>query len=231
MADLGLRTLDGAVKTIRAEELQAFGAELRGALIDANSPNYDQARTIWNAMIDRRPGLIARCCGAADVMSAVRFARKHGVVVAVRGGGHNIAGNGICDGGLVIDLSLMKSVRVDHCAESAGTAKLKSRSSSGMLSAWRHGGGAVALHWSFRRGDSYHRHLTMAERCSFTRVANDHVETLGLLPRRISDYRNEQTHGAFTLPNMLLMGRNGFKVLSGFCGSRFGPPREARVPM
>src|SRR5271166_4674694 len=91
-ADLDLRTLDGAVKTIRAEELQAFGAELRGTLIDANSPNYDQARTIWNAMIDRHPGLIARCCGAADVMCAVRFAREHGIVVAVRGGGHNIAG-------------------------------------------------------------------------------------------------------------------------------------------
>jgi len=119
MADLGLWTLDGAVKTIRAEELQAFGAELRGALIDANSPNYDQARTIWNAMIDRRPGLIARCCGAADVMTAVRFAREHGIVVAVRGGGHNIAGNGICDGGLVIDLSLMKSVRVDPAAQRA----------------------------------------------------------------------------------------------------------------
>jgi FAD/FMN-containing dehydrogenase len=119
MTDLGLRTLDGAVKTIRAGELQAFGAELRGVLIDANSPDYDQARTIWNAMIDRRPGLIARCCGAADVIRAVRFAREHGVVVAVRGGGHNIAGNGICDGGLVIDLSLMKSVRVDPAAQRA----------------------------------------------------------------------------------------------------------------
>src|SRR5271167_2378767 len=119
MADLDLRTLDGAVKAIRAEELQAFGAELRGTLIDTNSPNYDQARTIWNAMIDRRPGLIARCCGAADVISAVRFAREHGVVVAVRGGGHNIAGSGICDGGLVIDLSLMKSVRVDPASQRA----------------------------------------------------------------------------------------------------------------
>jgi len=119
MADLSLRSLDGTVKTIRAEDLQAFGGELRGTLIDAGSPNYDEARTIWNAMIDRRPGLIARCCGAADVMSAVRFARKHGVMVAVRSGGHNIAGNGICDGGLVIDLSQMKSVRVDPAAKRA----------------------------------------------------------------------------------------------------------------
>src|SRR5208282_6712461 len=119
MADLSLRSLDGTVKTIRAEDLQAFGGELRGTLIDAGSPNYDEARTIWNAMIDRRPGLIARCCGAADVMSAVRFARKHGVMVAVRGGGHNIAGNAICDGGLVIDLSQMKSVRVDPAAKRA----------------------------------------------------------------------------------------------------------------
>ncbi len=119
MTDLSLRSLDGTVKTIRAEDLQAFGGELRGTLIDAGSPNYDEARTIWNAMIDRRPGLIVRCCGAADAMSAVRFARKHGVMVAVRSGGHNIAGNAICDGGLVIDLSQMKSVRVDPAAKRA----------------------------------------------------------------------------------------------------------------
>jgi len=119
MAGLALRTLDGAVSTIPTEELQAFGAELRGTLIAPNATNYDEARTIWNAMIDRRPGLIARCCGAADVMSAVRFARERGILVAVRGGGHNIAGNAICDGGLVIDLSQMKSIGIDPTAQRA----------------------------------------------------------------------------------------------------------------
>ncbi len=70
-------------------------------------------------MIDRRPSLIARCAGAADVVAAVRFARDHGLLAAVRGGGHNIAGNAVCDGGLVIDLSPMKSVGVDAAAQRA----------------------------------------------------------------------------------------------------------------
>lgn len=75
--------------------------------------DYNEARTIWNAMIDRRPGLIARCAGAADVVRAVRFARDNNLLVSVRGGGHGIAGNAVCEGGIVIDLSAMKSVRVD----------------------------------------------------------------------------------------------------------------------
>ena len=74
---------------------------------------YDAARTIWNAMIDRRPALVVRCLGAADVMLAVQFARARRLLVSVRGGGHNIAGNAVCDGGLLIDLSLMKSVQID----------------------------------------------------------------------------------------------------------------------
>src|SRR5690606_22098565 len=73
----------------------------------------------WNAMIDKRPGLIVRCAGAADVINAVRFARDNGVLVAVRGGGHNIAGSAVCAGGLMIDLSPMKSVRVDAAAQRA----------------------------------------------------------------------------------------------------------------
>src|SRR5713226_8232586 len=86
---------------------------LRGELLTPGSPGYDQARAIWNAMIDKRPAIIVRCAGAADVIQAVNFARKHDLLVAVRGGGHNIAGNAVCDGGLMIDLSLMKSVRVN----------------------------------------------------------------------------------------------------------------------
>ncbi|TMJ44877.1 MAG: FAD-dependent oxidoreductase, partial [Alphaproteobacteria bacterium] len=80
---------------------------------------YDEARTVWNGMINRRPALIARCTGAADVIAAVRFARTHGLLVSVRGGGHNITGNAVCEGGLMIDLSPMKSVRVDPVRRTA----------------------------------------------------------------------------------------------------------------
>ncbi len=85
---------------------------IRGELLTSDSPGYDKGRTIWNAMIDKRPAIIVRCAGAADVIHAVDFARKHDLLVSIRGGGHNIAGNAVCDGGLVIDLSPMKSVRV-----------------------------------------------------------------------------------------------------------------------
>jgi len=90
-----------------------FKASLRGELLGPGDAGYDEARKIWNGMIDKRPALIARCAGVADVISCVNFARANNVLVAVRGGGHNIAGNAVCDGGLVIDLSRMKSVRVD----------------------------------------------------------------------------------------------------------------------
>jgi len=98
---------------------KTFGATLRGSLITPGDPAYDETRQIWNAMIDRKPGLIARCATAGDVVSAVNFARTHGLVVAIRGGGHNIAGNAVCDGGLMIDLSPMKAVRVDVSARRA----------------------------------------------------------------------------------------------------------------
>src|SRR5262245_19358709 len=87
------------------ETIDRFAQTLRGRLV-TSGPDYDQARTIWNAMIDRRPALVVRCLGANDVMQAVRFAREHELLLAVRGGGHNIAGNAVCDGGLLIDLSL-----------------------------------------------------------------------------------------------------------------------------
>jgi FAD/FMN-containing dehydrogenase len=85
----------------------------RGALIRPAEEGYDEARRVWNGAIDRFPALIARCAGADDVVTAVRFARDHDLLASVRGGGHAVAGHAICDGGLVIDLSLMKTVRVD----------------------------------------------------------------------------------------------------------------------
>ena len=85
----------------------------RGRLISAGDADYDTARTVWNGAIDRRPRLIARCTGTADVIAAVRFAREHNLEIAVRGGGHNVAGTAVCDDGIVIDLALMRAVRVD----------------------------------------------------------------------------------------------------------------------
>jgi FAD/FMN-containing dehydrogenase len=93
--------------------VEAFQSSLRGQLLRPESEGYDGTRRIWNAMIDKRPALIVRCAGAADVMRSVDFARDHGLLVSVRGGGHNVAGNAVCDGGLMIDLSAMRGVHVD----------------------------------------------------------------------------------------------------------------------
>ncbi len=94
-------------------------AGFRGALLRPGDAGYDVARRVDNAMIDRRPALIARCAGVADVLAAVRFARKHDVLVSVRAGGHNVAGNAVCDGGLMIDVSPMKGIRVDPGSRTA----------------------------------------------------------------------------------------------------------------
>jgi FAD/FMN-containing dehydrogenase len=112
---LSLRTSGGSQAVLDGEQL----GTLTGPLLTPDSPGYDEARTIWNAMIDRRPGLIVRCMGTADVARAVRFARAHDLLVAVRGGGHNIAGSALCDGGLMIDLSLMRDVRVHPATRTA----------------------------------------------------------------------------------------------------------------
>jgi FAD binding domain/Berberine and berberine like len=93
--------------------VQKLRTVIRGETYRPGEPGYDAARTVPNAMIDRRPAVIARCTGAADVIECVRFARESEVLVAVRGGGHSVAGKSVCDGGLVIDLSAMKGIRVD----------------------------------------------------------------------------------------------------------------------
>jgi FAD/FMN-containing dehydrogenase len=101
------------------EALAAFKAGFRGATLTAADPAYDATRRIWNAMIDRRPGLILRCTGAADVVQAVKFVRQHRLLSSVRGGGHNIAGLAVCEGGVMIDLSLMRAVWVDAAGRTA----------------------------------------------------------------------------------------------------------------
>src|ERR1700751_3801141 len=97
----------------KEEAIATFRAGLRGELIEPGDPNYDTARKVYNAMIDRRPRLIARCADVADVIAAVEFGREQKLLVAIRGGGHNAGGLGVCDDGLVIDLSPMDYVRVD----------------------------------------------------------------------------------------------------------------------
>jgi FAD/FMN-containing dehydrogenase len=119
MTELAIRTLEGATKTIPSETLATLRGKLRGSAVLPGEEGYDAARTIWNAMIDRRPGLVVRCLGAADVMLAVQLAHTEGLLLSVRGGGHNIAGNAVCDGGLLIDLSLMKSVQIDPQSRTA----------------------------------------------------------------------------------------------------------------
>ena len=93
--------------------VQAFRDRIHGDVLRPDDEGYDDARTVWNAMIDREPAVIARCRGTADVIEAVTFARDHELRLAVKGGGHNVAGNAVCDDGLVIDLSPMNAVRID----------------------------------------------------------------------------------------------------------------------
>ena len=99
--------------------IDEFKTGLHGTVFQAHDAGYDDARTIWNVMIDRRPGLIVRCAGVADVIAAVNLARSHNLLVSVRCGGHNVSGNAVCDGGLMIDLSAMKSIHVDQAARTA----------------------------------------------------------------------------------------------------------------
>jgi FAD/FMN-containing dehydrogenase len=93
--------------------IHTLRAHLRGTVLCPGDSAYEAARKVWNAMIEKRPVLIVRCAGVADVMAAVRLAREHQLLVAVRGGGHNFAGYATCDGGIVIDLSLMQGIHVD----------------------------------------------------------------------------------------------------------------------
>lgn len=109
------------------DRIEGFQAEFRGEVIQPGNSGYETARTIWNASIDKHPGIIARCSGAADVVAAVNFARENELLVAVRGGGQNVSGKALCDDGIVIDLSGMKGIHVNaknHSARVQGGATL-----------------------------------------------------------------------------------------------------------
>ncbi len=119
MSKLQIAGLDGKPANVESSSVEKLQNSMRGDLLKPGDEGYDESRTIWNAMIDRKPALIARCTGAADVSLAVKFANKNNLLTAIRGGGHNIAGNAVCDGGFMIDLSLLKSVGVDPIAKKA----------------------------------------------------------------------------------------------------------------
>lgn len=109
-------TMETQPVTMSSEARDAFTASLRGAVLRPDDVGYEAARQVYNGMIDKHPALIAQCADIADVITAVNFAREQKLTVAVRGGGHNGAGLGTCDGGLVIDLAAMRGVRVDPVA-------------------------------------------------------------------------------------------------------------------
>jgi FAD/FMN-containing dehydrogenase len=98
---------------LNAEALEALRAAVRGQVLVPGDQGYETTRKVWNKMIDRRPHVIARCTGTADVIAAVNFARQHSLVAAIHGGGHGVAGYATCDDGMMIDLSPMKGIRID----------------------------------------------------------------------------------------------------------------------
>jgi FAD/FMN-containing dehydrogenase len=121
MPDLMIRTRSGERTTLATGELARFAATLRGDVVARGAPAYEDARRIWNRMVERRPALIARCHSPGDVLRAIRFAREYDLLISVRGGGHNIAGNALVEEGLLIDLAPMRATRVDPTRRTART--------------------------------------------------------------------------------------------------------------
>src|SRR4249920_3563098 len=111
--DIRYTTLENTAGRLNASDLEALVAGIRGEVLTPRDGAYDAARKIWNGMVDRRPAVIVRCSNPQDVRHAVNFAREHRMLVSVRGGGHHIAGNSVAEGGLVIDQSGLRTVRVD----------------------------------------------------------------------------------------------------------------------
>ena len=127
-----LTTLDGRNTGIADDAVASLRDALAGNLLTPESPGYDDARAVWNAMIDRRPGLIVDCRAEADVVQAVRFASEHGVLLSIYGAGHNVAGNAVCDGRVMISFKNMRGVDVDPAA---GTARVEPGATLGDLDA------------------------------------------------------------------------------------------------
>ena len=109
-----IMSLSGEATNLSDSEISSFKKNFSGSLLNKNDKEYNEARLIWNGMINKHPALIARCKNSKDVSLAVKFARNHNLLVSIRGGGHNVAGNSVCDDGLMIDLSLMNNVSVDQ---------------------------------------------------------------------------------------------------------------------
>jgi FAD/FMN-containing dehydrogenase len=105
--------------TMSAQTFDTLAGQLSGSIVLPSHSEYDQARTLWNGMIDKRPAAIARCASAEDVARVVSFAREQGYQLAVRAGGHNAAGSALCDDGLVVDLTAMRAVSVDPDSRTA----------------------------------------------------------------------------------------------------------------
>lgn len=114
-----IRSLESKPVAVADDAVEALRARLRGTVALNGDAGYDEARTVWNAMVDRKPGLVVRARGAGDVCAAVDFARENGLLLSVRSGGHQIAGHSVAEGAVLLDLSLMKSVRVDAAARTA----------------------------------------------------------------------------------------------------------------
>ena len=106
-------------KPLDEAAIRGLSSGVRGQLIRPEDDGYDTTRAVFNGMVDRRPALIVRCLGVADVVRGVEFARSHDLPLSIRGGGHSVAGKAVCDGGLMLDLSPMKGIRVDPAREIA----------------------------------------------------------------------------------------------------------------
>lgn len=131
MAGIVVKTIHGNSVSLSSEALDALRGGLRGDLSLPGEAVYDEARTIWNAMIDKRPAAVVRAAGASDVIQEVRLAAQHDLLLSVRGGGHNIAGNAVCDSGLMLDLFRMGSVRVAALTAGAQVPNESARGTTG----------------------------------------------------------------------------------------------------
>ena len=110
---MNVMTLNGRETDIEPAVVSAFKTRIKGPVFAPGDAGYEESRTLWNGMIDRKPALVVRCLGVADVIACVRFAREHDLLLCIKGGGHNIGGLAVADGAMMLDMSLMRGVWVD----------------------------------------------------------------------------------------------------------------------